>query len=169
MGFLVSGEGYFYLATEALKTSFSGNSKGMDISALFKFRQAVLYGFIGLSAVVVDYAIFFVLHNTFQWNAIAATAASVSLATIYAFLLNAYLNFQKTDRLLIRFVSYFAVSGTGLLISILILFFFSHRSGFNPNIVKAVSIPFIVGLQYVLNVFVSFSQTFFERKASVNH
>lgn len=140
----------------------------MDISALFKFRQAALYVFIGLSAVVVDYGAFFVLHNKFHWNAIAATAISVFMATVYAFFLNAYFNFRKTDRLFMRFLSYFAVSGTGLLISMLILFFFSHRSGFDPNIVKAVSIPFIVGLQYVLNVFVSFSQTLFEKKVSVN-
>ncbi len=127
-----------------------------------------MYGFIGLSAVIVDYTVFYVLHNTLYWSAIIATAVSVSVATVYAFLLNAYFNFQQTNRLFVRFISYFAVSGIGLLISMLILFFFSEQNGFNSNIVKAASIPFIVALQYVLNVFVSFSQTLFERKTSLN-
>ncbi len=140
----------------------------MDISALFKFRQAVLYGIIGLSAVVVDYALFFLLHNTFHWEAIAATAVSVFIATVYAFLLNARLNFQKSDQLLLRFLSYFAVSGIGLVTSMACLFLFSYQLGFDSNIVKAISIPFIVVLQYVLNVFISFSQTAFEGKSTAH-
>lgn len=138
----------------------------MNISALFKFRQAALYGFIGLSAVVIDYGIFLFLHNFFDWHFVIATAASVFIGTVYAFTLNAIFNFQKTDRIFIRGLSYFTVSGMGLLISMATLTFFSGHFGFNPNIVKAISIPFIVGAQYALNVLVSFSHTLFERKAT---
>lgn len=141
--------------------------KNMNLSALFKFRQAALYGFIGLSAVVIDYGVFFVLHNFFDWQFLAATATSVFISTVYAFILNAHFNFRKTDRIFMRFLSYFSVSGIGLLISVATLAFFSGYLGFNPNIIKAISIPFIVALQYVLNVLVSFSHTLFEKKVTV--
>lgn len=140
----------------------------MDFSALFKFRQIMLYGFIGLSAVVVDYGIFFALHNFFGWQFVGATATSVFISTVYAFVLNAYFNFQKTDHLFARSLSYFAVSGVGLFISVVILHIFSGRFGFEPNLVKAVSIPFIVAMQYVLNVMISFSHNLFERRESVS-
>lgn len=170
MGFLASFDGCFLFSSQGTAARSIWDRKNfMNISALFKLRQAALYGFIGLSAVIVDYAVFFVSHNAFHWNTLVATAISVSVATVYAFFLNAYFNFRKTDQLFARFLSYFAVSGIGLLISVLILFIFSERIGFDPNIVKAISIPFIVALQYVLNVLVSFSQTTFERKTTVNN
>jgi len=140
----------------------------MDFSALFKLRQVVLYGFIGLSAVVVDYAGFLVLMHQFQWNPTLATGISVFVATVYAFILNAHFNFQKTDYLLWRSLSYFSVSGIGLLISMATLHVLSGRLGFDPTLVKAISIPFIVAVQYVLNVLISFSQTLFHDQLKVS-
>lgn len=114
-------------------------------------RQLVLYFFIGLSAAATDYVIFYSLHTFAGLNPVAATMISISCSTVYAFTLNAFINFKTHDNLHVRFLSYSGVSLVGMTLSAIFLFIFSEKLGFDGNIVKVLTLPPIFLVQYVLN------------------
>lgn len=120
------------------------------IQTFFSHRNLILYGLIGVSAVVVDYGFFVVFYNLLDIQPALATALSVSIATIYAFILNVVFNYKTTDSLKKRFTSYVLVSTLGMLASVLIIKFLVSLN-INPNFAKAISVPPIVIMQYLLN------------------
>ncbi len=119
-------------------------------------RTLILYFFIGASASLIDVVGFVVFHSVLEIISTLATTYSVALATVYAFLLNAFFNFKQTDRFLWRFLSYFFVSGVGLAFSALMLWLFNVVLGFDGNLIKILSLPLVFVLQYILNKKVTF-------------
>lgn len=119
-------------------------------------RTLILYFFIGASASLIDVVGFVVFHSVLGIISTLATTYSVSLATVYAFLLNAFFNFKQTDRFFWRFLSYFLVSGVGLAFSALMLWVFNVILGFDGNLIKILSLPLVFVLQYILNKNVTF-------------
>lgn len=130
------------------------------ISHLFaKHRNIVLYFFIGVSAAVVDYGIFLVCFNIFDIPSVLSTALSIGTATLYGFLLNVKYNFKTGDRIMFRFVSYSIVSGIGMLFSVAFLYVFNVRLGYDGNVMKLLSLPFIFVIQYSINKAITFKKT----------
>lgn len=119
-------------------------------------RTLILYFFIGASASLIDVAAFFAFHTLLGVVSTLATTYSVAIATVYAFLLNAFFNFKQTDRFFWRFLSYFLVSGVGLAFSALMLWVFNVVLGFDGNLIKVLSLPLVFVLQYILNKKVTF-------------
>lgn len=134
------------------------NSVYLEV-VLGKRRTVVLYFVIGASAAVVDYGVFLVLFNFAHVTSVVATTVSIGLATVYGFVLNAKYNFKTDDRLLFRFVSYATVSGIGMLFSIAFLYVFNVRMGYDGNVMKLLSLPFIFAIQYTLNKAISFRKS----------
>jgi protoporphyrinogen oxidase/putative flippase GtrA len=120
-----------------------------------KRRTVILYGVIGVSAVVVDLGLFLVLYNIFGITPVLATVFSVSAAMVYAFTLNAVYNFKTKDYIRQRFVSYALVSLAGMVASVLIIKLLVHFS-VDPNLAKMLSLPPIVILQYLINKTITF-------------
>ncbi len=114
------------------------------------YRNVLLYGIIGISAVVVDFAFFLVFYNVFGITPVVATALSVSIAMVYAFVLNAVYNFKTKDRVQQRFFSYALVSIAGMGASMAVIQGLTWLQ-IDANLAKAVSLPPIVILQYLLN------------------
>jgi putative flippase GtrA len=130
------------------------------LATLFsEHRTVVLYFFIGSSAAVVDYGVFLALFNIADIQSVHATVVSIGVATIYGFLLNAKYNFKINDKIFFRFISYSVVSGIGMLFSVAFLYVFNVRMGFDGNIMKLLSLPFIFVIQYTLNKAVSFRKS----------
>lgn len=121
-------------------------------------KTLVLYFCIGASASLIDLGAFFFFYSVIGVASPLATTYSVSIATIYAFLLNAFLNFKMTDRFLLRFLSYAMVSGVGLTISAFLLFVFNVSLGFDGNVIKIISLPLIFLVQYFLNKKITFQE-----------
>lgn len=121
-------------------------------------RTLILYFCIGASAALIDLGLFIVSHSLWQWSSPLATLFSISVATVYAFLLNSFYNFGVTDRFWLRLLSYSAVSGMGLLFSVAWLTLFNVILGVDGNLCKIVSLPFIFVLQYWLNKRITFRQ-----------
>ena len=120
-----------------------------------KRRNLILYGAIGVSAVVVDVGIFLLLFNVSNVAPVLSTIVSVSIAMVYAFSLNAIYNFKTRDYIRQRFTSYALVSISGLLasagiIKVLVMF------DVDANIAKLLSLVPIVMLQYVVNRSITF-------------
>jgi len=119
-------------------------------------RQLALYIVIGLSAVALDYGVFDALITFAGISKAASTVLSMSCSTVYAFSLNAFLNFKTHDNLHVRFLAYSGVSIIAMTLSAVLLFVFADKLGFDGRIVKILSMPPIVVLQYLLNKRYSF-------------
>jgi putative flippase GtrA len=128
-----------------------------SMNFLKKHRNILLYGVIGVSAMVVDVVFFIVFFNVFEASPIISTFISVTIATVYAFTLNAVFNFKTRDFLRSRFFSYAVVSMVGMLASAVIIEVFLLLD-VDPNIAKVLSLPPIVILQYLFNKTVTFNK-----------
>jgi putative flippase GtrA len=131
-------------------------------------RIIILYGIIGVSAVVVDYVFFVLFYNVFEIKPVVATVLSVAISTVYAFTLNKKYNFKTNDFTTSRFVMYALVSLTGMLTSALVIEFLS-RIHIDPNIAKAISLPPIVVMQYILNKQFTFNEKFVSLKENISN
>ncbi len=123
---------------------------------LYSYRQFIIYGIIGVSGATLDFVVFYVLANTLSVHYAVATALSTSLGIVNNFIWNVLFNFKTKDNIIKRFVSFYLVGLTGLLLSIAILYVCVDIMHFNKNISKLFTIFVIVLLQYNLNKRVSF-------------
>ena len=101
----------------------------MILNLIKKYIQLIRYFVIGVSAAIIDFAIFFILFNFYDWKAVTSTIVSITAATIWAFSLNAFYNFKIKDNLLLRLAAYSFVSVVGMGISTLLLFIFTDKMG----------------------------------------
>ncbi|MBI4049945.1 MAG: GtrA family protein [Candidatus Doudnabacteria bacterium] len=124
-----------------------------------KYRLFIWYSAIGASGVTLDFLAFYILNSRLHVHYQFANLASVSLGITNNFLLNAFLNFRITDRLLIRFFKFYAVGFVGLGLSALLLYLLIDRLHIVPLLAKAVTIIFVVIVQFTLNKRYSFKAT----------
>ncbi len=123
---------------------------GIVSSFIEKKRNMLLYGIIGVSAVMVDMLFFAIFYNLLHVSPVVSTILSVSIATVYSFILNAVYNFKTKDLIRKRLFSFVLVSLGGMVLSALAIEYFSYLN-IEPNIAKATSLPPIVILQYLFN------------------
>ncbi|KEI43534.1 GtrA family protein [Saccharopolyspora rectivirgula] len=114
-------------------------------------RQLVLYALIGASGVLLDYALFLLLFNVAGWHEQVANAVSTTAGITNNFLLNAFFNFRKHDRILLRALRFYTVGAAGIGLTFLLLEVFSGWLGINANLVKALSLPVVLLFQYTVN------------------
>ncbi len=111
----------------------------------------MLYVVIGMSGVTLDVVLFMVLFNLLHINEELATFISISAAITNNFLLNTYLNFKMKDKLWSRYVRFYLVGLTGILLTDLLFFIFVDHLHINANYVKIGSLLPVLLLQYSLN------------------
>lgn len=114
-------------------------------------RQFVTYTAIGACGVLLDLLVFFALFNWVGVHEIVATAISTTLAITNSFVLNARYNFKRHDQLLRRFFRFYLVGLGGLGLTALMLLVLCTGMDFDPNVVKVLSLPFVLVLQFTLN------------------
>ncbi|MFJ6083988.1 GtrA family protein [Streptomyces sp. NPDC092369] len=114
-------------------------------------RQLVRYTVIGGSGVVIDFVVFLLLHNLAGMDEQLANALSTTLGIANNFVLNALFTFERRDRLVVRFLRFYAVGLTGIVFTNLLFLAFTNGLGIDANVVKAASLPLVLALQFVLN------------------
>ncbi|MFI7500272.1 GtrA family protein [Streptomyces sp. NPDC049687] len=114
-------------------------------------RQLVRYTFIGGSGVVLDLVVFLLLHNGAGLNEQFANAISTTLAITNNFVLNARFTFEARDRIVVRFLRFYAVGLSGIALTNLLFLAFTDGLGVSANLVKLGSMPLVLALQFVLN------------------
>ncbi|MDH6217357.1 GtrA family protein [Streptomyces pseudovenezuelae] len=114
-------------------------------------RQLVRYALIGGSGVVIDFVVFLLLHNLAGLDEQLANALSTTLGIANNFVLNALFTFERRDRLVVRFLRFYAVGLTGIALTNLLFLAFTDGLGIDANLVKAASLPLVLALQFVLN------------------
>ncbi len=121
-------------------------------------RQMILYGLIGGGSALLDTCCYVALTRAFLLGKFTANFISVNIGIGSSFLLNAFFNFKKADKLGKRALSFFAVGYGGLLLSLLLLYVGTDLLGFNDILVKFSSIFIVAGLQFCLNKLITFSK-----------
>ena len=121
-----------------------------------RHRQLCLYTLIGGSAVVVDMGLFWLLQELGHFSIMVNNAVSITVSVIYSFSLNAHFNFRKTDALLRRFAAFAVVCFLGYLLSTALIYLFVSFQ-IQSVIAKALTLPLVFMLQYLLNRRITFS------------
>jgi putative flippase GtrA len=124
-----------------------------------KHRTFIVYAAIGLGAVAIDVGLFALLEGAYGVNALMANSASTFVALVYSFLANAFLNFRVWNRLALRFASFTVVTFCGWVVSTAMLWFLAEVMGFDAVVIKVLSLPVVLLLQYVLNSKITFAET----------
>lgn len=126
-------------------------------SHVIKRKQFILYSFIGLSGVALDFAVYLGLVST-GLPPFIASMISVSFGIINNFFWNAFYNFKRRDHLLMRFLSFYAIGAVGVVLSALIIILLHNIIGMDDIIAKVLSVPFVVVFQYWFNKNASFAE-----------
>jgi dolichol-phosphate mannosyltransferase len=114
-------------------------------------RQLITYALVGGSGVLLDMGAFLLLYNVAGMHEQVANVLSTSLGITNNFVLNALFTFSKRDRLLMRYLRFYAVGLTGITLTFVLLAVFSRGLGIDPNLVKAGSLPVVLVFQFLLN------------------
>jgi len=132
---------------------------GIMGALLERHGQFLLYAVIGVGALLIDVGTFAALVVSLDWHPLLANTVSTVLAAVASFLANSFGNFKVTDRLFVRFISFGLVAGLGYLVSTLIVGVGVGIFSFDPLIAKALSLPFVLVLQFVLNKTITFGSS----------
>jgi putative flippase GtrA len=114
-------------------------------------RQLVRYTLIGGSGVALDLLLFLLLHNAAGLDEQVANVLSTTLGITNNFALNALFTFERRDRIVVRFLRFYAVGLAGIALTNLLFLVFTDSLGIDANLVKAGSLPLVLALQFVLN------------------
>lgn len=123
----------------------------------FVNRNIILYGLIGISGVILDIIFFAVLFNVFNVQKEVANIISTSIGITNNFILNTIFNFKVKDKFARRFVTFYFVGITGIILTNILLFIGTDNLGINANIIKILSLPIVFMTQYFINKKLTFS------------
>lgn len=119
------------------------------------FTNLILYGIIGVLAAVIDLGLFSL------FNAVTASAfpeggnvVGATVGFLFSFSLNTFLNFQKTDKLAQRFVSYLAVCLLGTCITTVTISLL--KSSMNLTLLKVLCMVFVSIFQFCMNKLITY-------------
>ena len=121
-------------------------------------RQFVTYCLIGISGVMLDFAVYSLLVKETHLDYEVANAISYAFGTGLSFFLNAHFNFKTRDALPLRFFLFCGVAFLGWALSAGILFVTVDRLGWDKYLAKLATIAAVVLLQYNLNRLISFKK-----------
>ena len=124
----------------------------------FRFEHLIKYCIIGCSGALLDFALYTLLSCYtdiyYQYINILSTSAGI----INNFFLNACLNFKVRDRLLKRFLIFYAVGCTGIGMTALLLFILIEKLHLHSVLAKALTIFVVTVIQFVLNKCITFKR-----------
>ncbi|WP_240404037.1 GtrA family protein [Lactobacillus jensenii] len=122
------------------------------------FREFVIYGFIGVLGLFIDFGLFWLLTKFTALPVEVANFISSSCALVNNFYMNTYLNFHVRDHLLSRFIKYYIIGQITTLITTTCLFIFVTLMHQNEMVVKVISTFLATMLQFVVNKVFTFKK-----------
>lgn len=131
----------------------------MILNIIKKYNKFIKYCLIGASGVALDFVIFIFLTKFAGIHYQFANMISVSCGITNNFILNAFLNFKVNNKIFLRFIKFYCVGLSGLIISSFLLHIFVELIHLNI-IMSKISIMFITTLyQFTMNKRYSFKES----------
>lgn len=121
-----------------------------------RFRNLILYGMIGSFTSFLDFCVFTCLCHYFGIHYLVSNCISVFIGISTSFLLNRAYNFKVKNQVVRRFGVFLSVGIMGLMLSNIILWVGINLMCYNDVLVKISSIILVVGIQFLLNKFITF-------------
>ncbi len=121
-------------------------------------REILLYGIIGCTSSLLDSFFYYIFTRNLQLNEFISNFISVNIGITISFILNTFINFQKTNKILKRALSFYSVGYAGLVVSMIILYCGIHLFNLNDMAVKIVSIFIVAAFQFVLNKIITYGK-----------
>lgn len=125
-------------------------------SLLSQYRELILYGIIGGTCATLDFVVFSALKCYIPY--LIANVISVHVGIITSFCLNRKYNFKVEDRFILRFLSFYLIGLSGLLISESILYYLTEILLIKDLVSKLCSIVIVALYQFLLNKLVTFKK-----------
>lgn len=114
------------------------------------FKNFILYGIFGLSAAVIDYAIFFALTRFAAFSPEIASLSGNIIGFLFTFFCNTFFNFKKSTHIVFRFISYLSITIGGMALSTLLIHY--AKDMVNVYLLKAVLVLFVIPvIQFIFN------------------
>ena len=113
--------------------------------------QFIRYGFIGVAGLLIDFGLFILFIKYFGVHYQIANVIAFLGSSSHNFVLNAFFNFKKKDRLLVRYLKYLSIGITGVIASAIMLFIFIEIMGLIEILSKIITIFFVTIAQFILN------------------
>jgi len=113
-------------------------------------KSFLLYIAIGFTGFFIDLLLFVLLVRAFQVNPYWANLVSTTAGITNNFLLNAYFNFKKTNRLLTRFLTFYVVGLAGIAIGDAFIWIFNDFLGRQTSFMILLLVPSFIKLQLEL-------------------
>jgi len=123
---------------------------------VFKNEQLIKYGIIGCCCAALDFGIFWVLTHKTTMPYQFANVISMHCGIFASFFLNRHFTFKIKDKILLRFISFYAIGLTGVAISTGLLFVLIEKMEIYELISKASTVLVVALIQFLLNKFISF-------------
>ncbi len=121
-----------------------------------KNNQLIVYLLIGALSASLDFLVFNILIKYIFLPYILANAISVNFGILNSFFLNLNYNFKTKNLILKRFVLFYLVGASGLLLSSALLFFLVDHMLLNKSFSKLITIFFVAFFQFSLNKLITF-------------
>ena len=129
------------------------------LSELFaRNRTLLIYCLIGLSGVLLDLIVYFLLIGLSIANYQVANAIGYLSGTLLSFVLNSRYNFRVRDRMIARLLLFCAVAMSGFIASAFAIHILVEVMGINRYLSKVATLVAVVMIQYNLNRRLSFRQ-----------
>ena len=142
-----------------LCSGFNGKHRMQKAKQLYqRFRNIILYGFIGGFCAGLDFCIYTLLCHFGIMPYLWANVISIHIGIFTSFLLNRSINFKVKDRVTVRFLSFYAVGLVGLGISELLLYLLVTVGGIAEVPGKLLSIIVVALVQFLLNKYITFKK-----------
>lgn len=124
-----------------------------------KYRNLILYGIIGSCSSGLDFLLYTLFVNVFNWHYLFSNCVSVLAGITTSFTLNRTYNFKVKDQTVKRMLIFFTVGLCGMLMSNLILYVCIDCLEMNKIVSKLLSIGLVVIAQFVINKYITFRPT----------
>jgi len=131
-----------------------------DYKAYIKRNKSLLgkYIFSGLSSMLLELSLFYVLIHSFYLNAVLSTNVSLLLAGVFNYCLSRYWVFEKTSNLRREIILFAIIFFVSLLINNAIFIFSIHILKFSPMLSKCTAILISTGFNYLTKKYFVFRE-----------
>ena len=119
-------------------------------------KQLIKYGIIGCFCVGIDFIVYSFLVQIVKMPYLYANVIGVHCGILASFFLNRHFTFQVKNRILLRFISFYAIGLIGLAISSGLLILLIEKLAFNELVSKAFTVVVVALIQFILNKYISF-------------
>lgn len=121
-----------------------------------RYENLIKYAMVGVTGICLDFAVFFLLNKKLGIHYEIANIISVSCGITNNFFLNAFFNFKRKDRLLFRYIQFYAVGIGGMSANAFLLFICIELFHFEVFVTKLLVGLCVAAGQYVMNKTFSF-------------